>query len=156
MKLEWIFPNLRTMQKRLSVSANGHVEKHVVVLSMAKLHKNVYSVHLSSLFILCCLYMGNVAIDSLMVHTLIQFPVIMWHIYFSEWPSTWEVISEVLGLIYSFRSFNRVYFNLLFHISTMVFKMVFSFGFRLGNNLFGLGSSSPIFQSVSNISFLVL
>ena len=42
-------PNLRTAQKHRPISCNGCVLKHVVVLSMAKLHKNVYSVHLSSL-----------------------------------------------------------------------------------------------------------
>ena len=44
-------------------------------MSMAKLHKNVYFLHLLSLSILCFLCMWNPKSDSLMVHMLVQFPI---------------------------------------------------------------------------------
>ena len=108
---------------------------------MAKLHKNVYSVHLSSLSILYRLCICN-ASDSLTVCTLIPFPVIMSHMYFRFW------LSLLLTFYVNSLDLNLIVF--IFHLGciTMVLKMVFCFGnnrhlfFVLNFSVFNL---SPIF-----------
>ena len=57
------------------VSANGRVQKHVVVLSKTKLHK-IYPISVVFVY-LCCPCMWNAASDSLMVPMLIPFPATM-------------------------------------------------------------------------------
>ena len=94
---------------------------------MAKLHKNVYSLHLLSLPILCFLCMCNAASDSL--------------------PLTWASIRvEVSGWMYCFRSESLSICYISFRISNIGFWKGLPFSLSVCNNRLGFYSSFSIFQ----------
>ena len=111
---------------------------------MAKLHNNIYFVHLPSLSILCHLYISNAAISYLFVclfHSCLNvtylFPFLA-HSVTDLWHEQLSVRQEVKYIIL---------YEVIFPKGLiMIFEMAFRFGFRFGNNWFILGSSSQIFQ----------
>ena len=121
------------------ISHSVCVWKHVVVLSMAKLYKNVCLVHLSSFY-------DNAVSDSLTIHLLIPFPVKMWHVFssFCKWPLMGAVIREVSNWINSFRFDDISIGYISLRIYNHGFWIVFRFGFQFGNNWFGFSSWYPI------------
>ena len=106
----------------------------------------VFVYFMSSLYVQCRKWF--------MVHTLIPFPVIMWHIYFR--------FSLILLVTFDVNShqwskwLNDVLSDLIGHNNS--FEIVFSFGFWFGNNWLGLYTSSSFFSLgfVSNIHAVVL